>query len=162
MREAHQELVANVWEHHRVLIVPHHMKRDPWTQARLWRGSRTHHEITQRVARMRAVGASWLAGVLEGVGPQNGPWVTNAVPGYSWHQWGEGVDYYVPKPDGSPEWDGQARGYLVLGEEAARLGLTAGVFWPRRDAGHVQFRRGSIRLRHGPEEVDRVMRSMYA
>lgn len=68
--------------------------RDPFEQAKLWRQSRSIEEILAAIDELRSVGAPFLAHCLESVGPQHGDPVTNAPPGYSWHQWGEAVDCF--------------------------------------------------------------------
>ena len=145
-----------------VVVVPYFTLRDPWEQARLWRRSRSGARVAQECNRLQNLGMPWCAGVLEEVGPQpSGPWVTNAVPGMSWHQWGEAIDYYVANEDGSANWDGLSHGYFVLGEEAARLGAQSGLFWSRRDAPHVQLRRARVREIHSFLEIDRRMRARF-
>lgn len=163
MRQAHLALVANVEKHHGIKIVPAQMARDPWKQARLWRQSRTTAEVEQACRSLSYRGMPWLSHVLESVGPQKtGPWLTSALPGLGWHQWGEAVDYFVLNPDGSADWNGDHRGYLVLAEEAARLGLTAGYFWHRRDPGHVQMYRQEIPQIHSGPEIDSLMKQRWA
>lgn len=162
MRQAHKALVRNA-ERRGARISANHMRRDPWTQARFWRQSRSRERVEQELRRMRTLGLEWLAGVLEEVGPQSpGPWLTNAVPGLGWHQWGQAVDYHVVGPDGRPVWDAGNRGYLVLAEEAARLGLTSGYFWKQQDAGHVQLHRARVREAYGWARIDQEMRIRYA
>src|SRR6266540_3929929 len=100
---------------------PYQTLRDPFEQARLWRQSRAHEEIARKVADLTTAGALFLAHCLESVGPQSGDPVTNAVPGFSWHQWGEAMDcmWIV---NGVAEWSttrkvGGLNGYRVYGEE---------------------------------------------
>ena len=90
-------------------------------------------------------GAPFLAHCLELAGPQNGKLATRAIPGLSWHQWGEAIDSFWVV-DGAAEWsttkqiDGQ-NGYRVYAEEASKLGLDAGGLWRRfKDWPHVQLR----------------------
>lgn len=163
MRRAHEALVRNVEKHHRVVVVGYFMARDPWTQAKLWRRSRTTVEVQRGLRRLEHLKLPFLRSVLEEVGPQaSGPWATNALPGLSWHQWGEATDYYVVGPDGSPVWDEDDRGYLVLAEEAARLGLTSGYFWRNQDAGHVQEKRAEVHHVHSWSRIDQQMKARWA
>lgn len=119
--------------------------RDPFEQARLWRQSRAREEIEREMARLRAAGAPFLANCLERVGPQSGPPVTGAIPGLSWHQWGEALDCFWVV-DGAAEWSvtrlvNGVNGYRVYADEARRLGLTAGGFWTGlKDWPHVQLK----------------------
>lgn len=122
--------------------------RTPQEQARLWRQSRTTEEINARIDDLETSGAPFLAQVIRDAGPQNGRKVTNAVPGFSWHQWGEAVDCFW-LVDGRAEWssrrkmDGQ-NGYAVYADEATALGLDAGGRWRSfKDWPHVQLRSDS-------------------
>ena len=161
-RQSHIALVANVERHHGIQVRSAHMARNPWTQARLWRQSRTRERVEQAYRQLEHLGMVWLRAVLEDVGPQRtGPWLTNALPGQGWHQWGEAIDYFILNPDGSANWDGNHRGYLVLGEEAARLGLTAGYFWKHRDPGHIQMRRERVRDVYTPSQIDQLMKERW-
>ena len=112
--------------------------RTVWQQARLWRQSRTRAEIQRRVIELHEAGAGYLADVIEGVGPQNGPQVTRAIPGLSWHQHGLAADA-VLIVDGAAVWDAGHAGYRTYASTAARLGLTPGRGFG--DAPHVQARR---------------------
>jgi len=119
--------------------------RTPLEQARLWRQSRSSEQISAKIKELQDAGAVYLAGVLSAIGRQSGPDVTGAIPGYSWHQWGEAVDCFW-LVDGKAEWSltrkvGGLNGYVVYANEAEKLGLTAGGHWPRRkDWPHVQLR----------------------
>ncbi len=119
--------------------------RDPFEQARLWRQSRSRKEIERKIAQLREAGAPFLAHCLERVGPQSGRPVTGAIPGLSWHQWGEALDCFW-LVNGEAEWDSNrlvsgVNGYRVYAEEARRLGLTAGGLWQSlKDWPHVQAR----------------------
>lgn len=80
----------------------------------------------------------------------DGPIVTNARPGFSWHNWGLAVDFCrdsdVSRRGLQPAWGN--RDYDVLGEEAAKIpGLEWGGIWIPMDLPHVQYRvtRASLR-----------------
>jgi peptidoglycan LD-endopeptidase CwlK len=124
---------------------PYMAQRDPFEQAMLWRQSRAREEIGRKVEELRGGGAGFLAHCLEATGTQNGPQVTNAIPGLSWHQWGEAVDSFWVV-DGRAEWSTTRlvralNGYQVYAEEASKLGLDAGGLWRRfKDWPHVQLR----------------------
>ena len=119
--------------------------RDPFEQAKLWRQSRSIEEIRAKVQEFRNAGAGFLADCIESVGPQHGDPVTNAAPGYSWHQWGEAVDCFW-LVDGKAEWSttkkvGGFNAYKVYADEAETLGLVAGGHWTSfKDWPHVQSR----------------------
>ena len=117
--------------------------RSPWQQARLWRQSRPRATVSDRVVMLRGAGAGYLADVLEAVGPQPaGPPVTNALPGMSWHQWGEAADLFLVV-DGAAVWDPTRPGYVALASTASRLGLVSGRSFG--DPPHVQARMGNPR-----------------
>ena len=128
-----------------VRMVPTFTLRAPAEQAVFWRQSRSIVEINQAIAMLRDQGAAYLAGVLDGVGPHNGPHVTNALPGNSWHQWGEALDcmwevdgHFI---DSDTRKINGVNGYRVYAETARDLGLDAGFFWRTfKDSGHVQLR----------------------
>lgn len=77
--------------------------RKPDEQAILWRQSRAKEEIEAAIAKLRSQGGDFLADTLQNVGPQHGEHVTNALPGFSWHQWGEAVDCFWVV-NGTAEW----------------------------------------------------------
>lgn len=141
--------------------------RTPLEQARLWRQSRTREEIEQTIGRLERSGAPFLAHCIELAGPQSGPPVTNAIPGLSWHQWGEAVDS-VWIVDGAAEWSTRRQvnglnGYAVYAQEARARGLDAGGLWKRlKDWPHVQLRQaGSPAQAMELAEIDRVMRERF-
>jgi hypothetical protein len=125
--------------------------RTPLEQAKLWRQSRALEEILAKIAELRRQGARYLARCLDAAGPQNGPHVTDAPPGLSWHQWGEAVDCFWVV-DRKAEWStrrlvNRLNGYQRYASDAAGLGLTAGGHWPRfKDWPHVQLRPGNSPL----------------
>lgn len=122
--------------------------RTPFEQGKLWRQSRSIHEVEQKIAELNNNNAEFLAHCIHSVGPQNGRHVTNAIPGFSWHQWGEAVDCFWLL-DGGAEWStrkkiGGVNGYINYAEKAKSLGLTAGGFWSSfKDWPHVQMRKES-------------------
>lgn len=124
--------------------------RDPWTQARYWRQSRTTAQINAAIASLRKKKAGYLADVLESVGPQNGPAITKALPGFSWHQWGEAVDFawYVDGvyQGGTPTPGDDRNGYVRLGKAATAAGLVHGGTAWGWDWPHVQLSRRSSPL----------------
>ena len=122
--------------------------RTPFEQGILWRQSRSTQEVQQKIAELKDNGADFLAHCIDSVGPQNGRHVTNAIPGFSWHQWGEAVDCFWLF-DGKAEWSTRKKfnrinGYVNYAEKAKSLGLTAGGFWSSfKDWPHVQMRKKS-------------------
>ncbi len=123
---------------------PNNGLRDPFAQAKLWRQSRSIEEITEKINEFNVQGAHFLAQCLRSVGPQHGGHVTDAPPGFSWHQWGEALDCFWLL-DGKAEWSttklvGGQNAYRVYAGEAVSLGLTAGGHWKTlKDWPHVQL-----------------------
>ncbi|MBN2417366.1 M15 family metallopeptidase [bacterium] len=141
--------------------------RDPFEQARLWRQSRTREEIEDRMQWLRGGGAGFLARCLESVGPQSGRHVTNALPGLSWHQWGEAVDCFWLVGH-EAEWSVRKKidgvnGYRHYTQTAADMGLNAGGTWHSfKDWPHVQLRREASPMDVFPlPEINDLMRERF-
>jgi hypothetical protein len=141
--------------------------RSPFEQARLWRQSRSSEEIAERIQWLRQHGGDFIAHCIDSVGPQYGQHVTNAVPGLSWHQWGEAVDCFWLL-DGKAEWStrkrvGDRNGYRNYAELAGRAGLTPGGHWRSfKDWPHVQYRAESNPGRlYNLEQIDQEMRQRF-
>ena len=107
-------------------------------EAKLWRQSRPTAEVVGKTDELKAMGCDYLASVIESVGPCTGPWATNTIPGLSWHNWKQAVDF-AWEDNGVVNWDGDADAYKTLADEAIKLGLTPGYYFHERDAGHIQF-----------------------
>jgi Fungal chitosanase of glycosyl hydrolase group 75/D-alanyl-D-alanine carboxypeptidase len=151
-----------------VRMVPNETVRTPAQQAIYWRQSRSTSQINDKIDMLRSEGASYLAGVLDEVGPQHGDPVTQVLPGNSWHQWGEAIDCFW-EVDGEAEWSTTRKvngvnGYRVYAEEADNMGLTAGLLWPHfKDAPHVQMREANNPKSSGKSwtEIDQTMRDRF-
>lgn len=70
-----------------------------------------------------------------------GPKVTNAKPGYSWHNFGVAWDFVVFDPDGQPLWDSP------LMDRCGKIGEDLGLQWGGRwkgfvDKAHLQLKLG--------------------
>jgi hypothetical protein len=152
-----------------VRLVPNETVRTPAQQAIYWRQSRSLTEINQAIDKLREEGATYLAGVLEGVGEQHGDPVTQVLPGNSWHQWGEALDCFW-EVDGHAEWSTTKKvngvnGYHLYAEVAKNMGLTAGLLWPNfKDAPHVQMRADNNPRSSGMTwlQIDQAMRDRFA
>jgi peptidoglycan L-alanyl-D-glutamate endopeptidase CwlK len=124
---------------------PNYAIRKPVDQAKLWRQSRSGAVVQQKIDDLRAQGCDFLADAIVAAGPQNGPHVTNAIPGLSWHQWGEALDC-VWIVDGKDNWSLDLKvngknGYAVYADQAEAIGLNAGGHWVSfKDWPHVQLR----------------------
>ncbi len=151
-------------------------ERSPWSQARIWRSTRSANEILQAVQRLKTNRALFIAEVVLEVGPQYSPpsargHLTNALPGVSWHQWGEAIDCFWLY-QGRAEWsvktqhpltgNKEGNGYQVYADEALELGLlSAGLAWGW-DWMHVQARNSSSPLsQFSWEQIDGTMRQKF-
>lgn len=152
-----------------VEIRPNEGLRTPYTQARYWRQSRTRAEVDAQISRLRSRGAPFLAYCLEVVGPQvgtAGKHVTHALPGFSWHQHGEALDFFWIV-GGKAEWSVKrvvsgANGWIVLAQEAKALRLTPGGLWLAwQDWPHVQLRNKEPHEVYSLEQIDAVMRERF-
>lgn len=151
-----------------VVMRPYYGLRHIDDQARLWRQSRSVEEIDAARVRLEQAGAPYLAEVLVRVGPQHGPHVTNALPGLSWHQWGEAVDCFWAI-NGQAEWSATRivdgiNGYRFYAERARSQGLTAGGLWPSfKDWPHVQLKAAGSPVSAGMSmaEIDHEMRHRF-
>jgi hypothetical protein len=150
-----------------VVMTPYFGPRTAQEQAKLWRQSRTASEIQAKLAELRAAGANFLADCIDKAGPQNGPDVTGAIPGLSWHQWGEAMDCFW-RLDDKAEWSttrgGAANGYRIYAAVATSAGLTAGGLWTsRKDWPHVQLRKAASPLQAGftLQQIDARMKAAF-
>ena len=142
---------------------PYCTVRDPFTQAKLWRQSRSSQQIKTMIARLRAQGAPRIAACIDEVGPQHGVEVTKAVPGYSWHQHGEAVDCFLLDMDGHADWDASAPGYVAYAREAGRhaRGALPSVRRPQgltRRCNRVYLLQHRSRHRHRKGDTDAAQR----
>lgn len=145
-----------------VVMAPFFTLRTPFKQAELWRQSRSWAEIKDKIDYFKLNEAHFLAHCLESVGRQYGREVTKALPGYSWHQWGEAVDCYWSL-SGKAEWSEDrflsgVNGYRVYRETAIELGLHPGPVW---DWPHIQKTNGRISSIYTVQEVNDYMEDRF-
>lgn len=134
-------------------IIPDSGFRTLESQAILWRQSRSTVEIVAQIQKYKEQGCDFLAHVLDSVGPRYGPHATNALPGVSWHQWGEAMDCLVTLPT-SPHAT-QSDIYKSYGVSAIQLGLTAGYnFKTFQDMDHVQLRAAEVSDLYTMKEIN--------
>jgi len=158
----HVKMVLARCQQRGFVLKPFYTIRTPWTQAKLWRQSRPTQEIQRMTRKLENDGADYLAYILQSVGPQTGRWATNALPGQSWHQWGQAVDCFLLSPKGQAIWAAKHAGYECYATEARALGLTAGYFWDRVDAVHIQApAEPSPRTTYSWAEINAAMKTMF-
>lgn len=128
-------------------VVPFSTVRGPGAQARRWCRSRTWKEASEQAKLLVNCGAPTLASLLREEWCLKGRQETRLLPGQSWHQWGEAVDFMI-QIDGRSVWFGS--GYKKLADEAQLLGLS-----PRfsntfeRDPEHIQLRSCEVMIMDG-------------
>jgi hypothetical protein len=145
------------------IMRPYFGVRDCVTQAKLWRQSRSSTTVNAKIAELRAKGAHYLADAIVKAGPQSGQHVTNAIPGYSWHQHGSAMDC-VWMRDGTEEWspdvDGPKNGYRLYAAAAPSHGLTS--LASINDWGHVQLHAaGSPSGQYTLLQIDALMKAKF-
>lgn len=150
-----------------ITVKPYFGLRTPVEQTKLWCQSRLTSEIEQEYKILKASNCLYLVSCFDSVGIHgHGPWATNALPGQSWHQWGEAMDYMwidhdkinwtVNKADPN-------NGYLVLEEEAKKLGLSDGLDWHHPDSDHIQLRTFNSPMDAGytMQQIDKAMHDKF-
>jgi hypothetical protein len=150
-----------------IRMYPNEGLRDPFIQAKYWRQSRPSSEIQAKIAELKTQGALFLAHCIDSVGPQQGPHSTDAIPGLSWHQWGEALDCFWLVDD-KAEWSTTRivkgkNGFRVYANLAAASGLTAGGLWTKfKDWPHVQLSKASSPLdKYTLQQIDAEMRNRF-
>jgi hypothetical protein len=131
-----------------IVMRPFFTLRSVYDQAKLWRQSRCWEEISNKIEFLISQEAYFIVDVLQSVGPTNGRWATNAIPGQSIHQYGYATDCYnLVKGDNSryiANWDGDSNAYKIYAHHAKDLGMNAGYFWNKKDSVHVECSNFSI------------------
>lgn len=124
-------------------------------QAILWRRSRTRLTIIGKIETLKRDGYSFLATILEVVGPQSGPYVTNACCGESWHNYGMAFDA-IPLCNGKPQLKDKVL-WERFGQRAEAVGLTWGGRWKNFvDLVHFQLPPTNNPLRsNDPDQIKR-------
>lgn len=148
-----------------VIMRPYFTIRHPVEQAGMWRQSRSAEEIAAKLSFFDHVGANFLAECMMKAGPKSGPHITNALPGESWHQWGEAVDCFW-LVDGKANWSategGAKNGYVIMADIAKELELTPGGHWNKlKDWPHVQRFAQSVTDQYSWPEIDAEMRNRF-
>lgn len=120
--------------------------RTPLQQAKLWRQGRNIDIINQQIETLKTYGCPYLAACIDKAGPQNGPLVTKAIPGLSWHNFGEAIDVVALDSKNQPITNGSDVGYANFQEQVTVSGLfPVGKSW-QWDSGHCQYRQASSPL----------------
>ncbi|MCK4829106.1 M15 family metallopeptidase [bacterium] len=129
-------------------------------QSRLYRQSRSWQEIKTKILKYKNRGFSYLANILDNVGPCSGPHVTNAGPGESWHNYAEAWDA-VPLVGGKPAWkySDATEEWDAYGECVVHVGMEwAGNWTSFKERPHAQLRKGSNPLKvFDPDRIHEIL-----
>jgi peptidoglycan LD-endopeptidase CwlK len=150
-----------------IKMSPFFTLRTPLEQAALWKQGRTATDAELKSLALENAGAHYLAECLRKVQPKETNRVTDALPGYSWHQWGEACDCAWLDSNNKITWNaekklGGVNGYQLYAEEAVKLGLTAGAhFTHLKDYPHVQLRSDDSPSSLGLVAIDQEMKKRF-
>jgi len=149
-----------------VTMSPYFTLCTPQEQGALWKQGRTITDSELKVLALENAKAPFLAHCIRTAIPKETNLITDMIPGYSWHQWGEACDCvwvdFAHRVNWNPKQlqDGK-NGYQIYTEEAEKLGLTPGgqfaigVDWP-----HVQLRKEQLPTAN-ITEIDAEMKRRY-
>ena len=93
-----------------LIFKPYFTLRDPVVQAGLWRQSRSQDVVNSQLQTLTDLHCDFMVACFRKAGPQSGAWATNALPGLSWHQYGEAVDCFLEDASGNPIWESKNYG----------------------------------------------------
>ena len=96
-------------------------------QAQLYRQGSATAKIQAKQQSLRDRGFDFLAEVIDEVGPQNGPHVTNAAPGERWHNYADAFDA-VPYLKKVALWEDDFH-WQIYGAVIKHLGMDWGGYW---------------------------------
>ena len=129
-------------------------------QAKLYRQSRSWTEVRNKLIKFRERGLGFLADILFSIGPCNGPYVTDAAPGESWHNYREAWDA-VPLVGGKPLWGykGSEKEWNIYGEGIRSVNMNwAGDWVSFIEYPHAQLRSSSNPLKvYTPDIIHNIL-----
>lgn len=126
-----KEMVSICEEEHFHIVINSSLRKLE-EQAIHYRQSRTWEEIKQKIQQLRNSGFSFLSDIIEEVGPQEGPFMTNYAPGESWHNYAEAWDA-VPYYNNKFIWDCEVNLHFWkrYGEAVRQVGMYWGGDMPQ-------------------------------
>ena len=127
-------------------VNPYYGIRTLAQSAALWRQSRSTAVVNAQIQAYNDAGCTFLANVMQNVGPSSGPWASNALPGQSYHNYGLAMDCLLT-PDAESD-------YKVYADTAQSLGLTAGYYFSDQDMGHVQLGSSDIPFNYTMQQIN--------
>lgn len=133
----------------------------PKEQASLWKQSRSDSQIDTQIAELDAAGASFLVKLLSDVSPKPGVHMTDELPGYSWHNWGQAYIYTVLGEDGRDLMP-TSNVYQKTAEIAKGVGLMAGYYLRPKQPYLVQLSTcKSPSGEYSAQEISKEMERLY-
>lgn len=136
---------------------PYRVCYTAYQQAKLWKKSRCNLEVEEAAKAMIKEGAGNIANLIRTTVVLPGKRETDFLPGQSWHQYGEAMDVRLVSPEGKVVWAPGHHGYETFARIARDEGLTAGYYWKRKDANHVQLRDQTVRSIYSWKEIDEIV-----
>ncbi len=110
----------------------------PKQQAVLWRQSRSDSQIDDQINALDQEEAPYLAYLLRSVRAKPGVHVTDELPGFSWHNWGQAYTFSVLGEDGRDVPD-NSNLYKKVAEIAKAINLESGYYFRPKKVGLVQL-----------------------
>jgi len=171
-RDKYLEMKEKIKDDYGLVVVPYCTLRDPLQQAREWRSTRSSAVVKRKVSELRKKDCNFLADCVEFVGPQssNGrkSHVTYAIPGLSWHQWGEAVDSFWEVRPGVAAWSSTKKygydhnAYRVMEAVAESMGMR-GLGSEFGDWPHIQLSQKGSPTKDGKtlRDVDSEMENYF-
>lgn len=149
-----------------IIMVPYYGLRSVKNQATLWCRGRNLNEINEQIQFLKITGFINCADLLkkerdvlydplnkENV--SNYDIVTKALPGASWHNYGEAIDCFLKDNETNiPIWDSNDERYEVYANTAQTLGLTAGYYFRMKDAVHIQHYKQEVDKKYTKDEIE--------
>ena len=136
----------------------------PLEQGQLWKQGRTRTDAELKAMALEHAGAPYLAECLRKAVPQESNIVTNLLPGYSWHQWGESAQIIWVDGTHKVVLDPRGNGYRKFAEILKEFSLHCAA---ENDDSPFAWRTATFRASpnagesYKPPEIDTEMRKRF-
>jgi hypothetical protein len=133
----------------------------PKEQAKLWRQSRSDSQIDLMIGELHANDAPFLVKLLTEAATKPGVHMTDELPGYSWHNWGQAYIYTVLGEDGRDLLP-TSNVYKKTAELAKDVGLTAGFYLKPKQPYLIQLSTYKSPINeYSVQEISKAMERLY-
>lgn|SRR6267154_350673 len=133
----------------------------PREQARLWRKGRSDSEIDAKIAEFQLADADYLVKLLIDAHAPEGLSLTDDLPGFTWHNWGQAYTFCILGEDGRPILS-TSKIYAKAAELAKVTGLTSGYYFRPKQAYLVQMSpHKTPAAEYSLQEINKEMERMY-